>query len=285
MWKRRADGVLVPAHELPATRRIMPFLMRTRNESVVYFEQRPDLTRTEDFLRRYNDAHTDGQARATLFHVVTWACARVLHERPRLNRFVAGGRIYQRDAVEISYSAKKALRDGAPVLVLKRRFPPAPRFPSFPALVAGMQEALGEGRSERRSFTDKELDLLLALPGPLLRAGVALQRLLDRLGLLPAAFIRNDPLYASLFIANLGSLKMDAGFHHLYEYGTISLFCVIGRTHEEPVVEGGQLRVRRTATLRFSFDERIEDGMYAGLSLLRLQEIIEDPEAAGATLA
>lgn len=277
MWNRRADGVAVPSTELSATRRIMPFLMGSRNESAVYFEQHPDLTRTEAFLARYNREHPE--ARATLFHVVTWACARVLHERPRLNRFVAGGRLYQRDGVDISYSAKKALRDGAPVLVLKRRVPEAQ---PFSALVAGMQEALVEGRSPRESYTDKELRLLLALPGFLLALGVRLLRFLDHLGLLPLAFIRNDPMYASLFIANLGSLKMDAAYHHLYEYGTIGLFCVIGQTHERVVLEEGQVRARRTTTLRFSFDERVEDGMYAGLSLGRLQQLIEDPEAAGA---
>ena len=257
----------------------MPFLMRTRNESVVYFEQRVALEKTEDFLARYNAAHPE--ARATLFHVVTWAAAKVLHERPHLNRFVSGGRIYQRDGVYVSYSAKKALRDGAPVIVQKRRIDEGQ---GFAALVAGMHAALREGRSDKPSYTDKELGLLLALPSPLLGFLLWAQRALDALGLLPGAFIRNDPMYASLFIANLGSLKMDAGFHHLFEYGTIGLFCVIGRVFSEPALVSGALVERRVALLRFTYDERVEDGLYAGAALQRLQQMIEDPEGAGATV-
>src|SRR5687767_12437106 len=82
--------------DVPAYRRIMPHIMRTRNESAVCFEQQLDLSRTLPALQRFN-AHSPH--RATVFHVFLFAVTRVLHERPRLNRFVAGSRIWQRTGI------------------------------------------------------------------------------------------------------------------------------------------------------------------------------------------
>ena len=274
MFTKRPDGRLVD--DVAPYRRIMPYLMRGRNESAVYFEQHVDLTRTEAFVEQFNAAHPD--TKITLFHLVTWGIVRTLADRPNLNRFVAGGRIYQRDGIWVSYAAKKVLAEGSPLVVLKRRFDPAQAFEN---MVADMWGDLRVGRSDAESTTDKELDVLLRLPGLGLRVFLALERLADALGLLPRVFIENDPMFASVMIANLGSLRMDAAFHHLYEYGNIPVFCVIGRSHEEPVVVEGSVVPRRTAVLRFSYDERVEDGLYAQHALADFQRLVEDPVAAG----
>ena len=57
MLSRRFDGT--PAQDLPAYRRIIPFVMRGRNESAVYFEQTVDLTHTLPWIERFNAAHED----------------------------------------------------------------------------------------------------------------------------------------------------------------------------------------------------------------------------------
>lgn len=259
-------------------RRIVPYLMRGRNESAVYFEQTIDLERVDAFLDAYNTAHPE--RRATLFHVVAWATARVLDRRPRMNRFVAGGKLWQRDGVWISFSAKKRLDDEGTMFVVKRRFDPDA---SFAETVAFMYGDIVEGRSDAPSHTDKELGILLKLPGPGLRLLLAAERALDRLGLLPGWFTEPDPMFCSVFIANLGSLKMDAAYHHLYEYGNCPIFCVIGQSHEVPAVIGNdgdrRVGVRRVATLRWTFDERIEDGLYAQRCLQMLAAIVEDPSS------
>src|SRR3712207_419822 len=108
---RRPDGDLV--HDVPPYRRLMPLLMRTRNESAVYFEQHIDIGAAQAFLARKN-GEIPGE-RLTLLHLLMLAIVRTLEERPRLNRFVSGGRIYQRRGIWLSFSAKKAMRDDAPV--------------------------------------------------------------------------------------------------------------------------------------------------------------------------
>ena len=142
---------------------------------------------------------------------------------------------------------------------------------SFEQLVDFIYRDLDEGRSDKKSHVDKELGFFLKLPGPLLRLGVWLLQLLDGWNLLPGAFIHPDPLYASLFVANLGSVKLDSAYHHLYEYGSIPLFATIGRT------KGA------VCSIKYSFDERIEDGLYAAGALSLLKDRLEDPAAPIAT--
>ena len=115
----RFDGTLCT--DVPAYRRIVPFLMRGRNESAVYFEQTIDLTRTLPFIAEWNASHPREQ-RITFFHVLLGALPRLLAERPRLNRFVSGERIYQRNGVHVSFAAKKKMDDEAPLQVVKLRF-------------------------------------------------------------------------------------------------------------------------------------------------------------------
>jgi hypothetical protein len=96
---------------------------------------------------------------------------------------------------------------------------------------------------------------------------------------LPYAFFRDDPLYASVFVANLGSIKLDAAYHHAYEYGNTSIFVTIGKLHEVPFVKpDGTLGVRKELTLRWTLDERIEDGLYCAKALERVRERVERPD-------
>lgn len=277
MFNRRPDGTL--CRDVHPYRRIMPYIMRGRNESAFYFDQQVDLTETESFIEKFNAAHPE--TRITLFHLVLWAAIKTLAERPRLNRFVAGGKLWQRNGIDISFSAKKRLDDAAPIVVIKQRFESGP---SLLEVVESLYADLEVGRSDEQSHTDKELGLFLKLPGLGLRLVTALERLADALGLLPAFYIDNDPLFCSLFIANLGSLKMEGGFHHLYEYGNCPIFCVIGQTKDAPVVRGKEVVAGRVAHLRWSYDERVEDGLYAQPALEWLRGIVENPEEYGASV-
>jgi hypothetical protein len=258
--------------QVPPYRRMMPFLMRGRNEAAVYFEQQLDVSRTMPWIDAWNRA--SGQ-RATVFHLVLHGLAVLLHERPRLNRFVVGRRIYDRRDVLLSFAAKKAMRDDAPLATDKRRFE---ANESFAALVAALTTDIREARSDKPSTIDKELRVLLKLPGPVLAAAVAMLRWLDRWNLAPGSLLRSDPMYTSAFVANLGSLKIDAAYHHLYEHGNCPLFVTVGCVGPAPFVDAsGGVGARPSLLLRYTFDERIEDGFYCAQSLALLRQRLEDP--------
>ncbi|MGZ4736857.1 MAG: hypothetical protein ACXV8R_14710 [Acidimicrobiia bacterium] len=279
VWWRRSDADLV--RDVPDLRRIMPYVMRTRNESTVYFEQRVDVGNAERFVRAFNEVHPE--TRTTLFHVLLWSCRQGLAEFPNVNRFVSGGRLYQRRGIWISYSAKQRMKKGAPLVVLKREFDPDEPFAT---MVGEMLEQLHTAKfSSGTNTVDGELKLVLMLPGFLRRVVFAAYRVLEANGMFPRSFIENDPLYATMFLTDLGSLGLDPVFHHLYEYGNVGVFGVLGRARAEqvPDPDSGRLERRRIAMIRWSFDERIEDGLYAGYGIKQVKKLLEDPVKGGIT--
>ncbi|MDR0964899.1 MAG: 2-oxo acid dehydrogenase subunit E2, partial [Myxococcales bacterium] len=77
----------------------------------------------------------------------------------------------------------------------------------------------------------------------------------------------------------LGSVGLEAPFHHLYEWGTAPLFCSIGKVVDEVTVsDDGEMCVRPMLTLRWSFDERVADGFYCARTLDLIREFIAHPE-------
>lgn len=267
----RPDGTRVP--DLPRLRRIMPFIMPRRADAVVYFEHSVDLGATQDYLARWNA--DPARPRLTLFHILLTAAARTLHQRPRMNRFVAGQRLWQRNAVEISVSVIKAKDDDAKLTVIKQEFP---ADMGLTATRARIEEATANGRSTQRTASEKEVDLVTRLPRFAVSFLVWLQRWADHWNLLPVSLIRNDPLYASLMVTNLGSIGIDAAWHHMYEHGTLSIFMAMGKAGPMPfVTPEGVLEVRPGLKLCYAFDERVSDGFYAARSLDLLQSLVEAP--------
>ena len=268
---RRPDGDLVKA-EAPV-RLIMPYLMRGRNESSVYHEQLYDLTLTRPWLRAYNRSHEQA---ATLFHLFLHAFARTLHERPRLNRFISGSRMYDRRGVQMSFAAKKEMREEAPLVTVKVEFPAGD---TFSQTVARVVSGIASSRTDEEKAVDLELKLAMAMPSPVLRAVMAILRWLDSVNLMPYAVMKGDPMFTSLFVGNLGSIGLDNTFHHMFEYGTGSAFAVIGSTKKATfVTRAGQVEVRDAAGVRWTIDERIADGYYCATGLRLAQKIVEDPE-------
>lgn len=269
MKTSRADGVYLKAtHKF---RKMMPYLMPGRNESVVYFDSYVNVEPLLEYL-----ALDESKARGVdITHAVVSASAIGLHENPQMNRFVAGRRLYQRKGVYVTFSMKrKKLDRNAKVVISKLECFENDTFASFSERMGGNIKV---ERSDERTYVDKELDLFLLFPRPVLRVMVGLVRWLDYYNLLPKAFIDGDAMYTSMVIANLGSLNMSAGYHHLYEWGTCPLFLMVGKVEERPVVEDGQVVVRKMLHLRYSYDERIDDGLNARFGIDAVARVLSNP--------
>src|SRR5262249_35402998 len=203
-----------------------------------------------------------------------------LTEFPRLNRFVAGSRLYDRHGIWLAFSAKQRMERDAPIFTSKIEFRPGE---PLPAMVDRLLAILGEGRSGRQTAADREIKGFLRLPAPLLRLAVRAQRVLDGWNLLPTALIKDDPLYASAFVANLGSVGLGAAYHHLYDYGTTPIFVTMGRVQRVPLArEDGTVTSHEGFTRRYTYDERVEDGFHAARALERLAACLATPEQLSA---
>jgi len=248
---------------------MIPYIMRGRNEAAVYHDELIDISKVRPWMRAWNQSHPDDAV--TLFHIFLYGIALGLKARPGMNRFVSGGRLYQRRGNFLSFAAKKRFDEKSALVTVKVEFPEGEPFLDSIRKVKG---GIGEGRSGVVSTVDKELKLALALRGVM-----AILRFLDKINLMPGAMIRTDPMYTSAFVANLGSVGLDRTYHHMYEYGTASLFCVIGPPKKIPVVEAGdKIGVREVVEMRWSFDERINDGFYCALALRHFARVLEDPD-------
>ena len=249
-------------------RLIMPYISPRRNESLFYQAQDVDVEAAMEFLEKRNQERPDDRP-ITLFHLLLRALSQMFELRPGINRFVKGGRLWQRDGVYLTFSAKRELVDGSPMLTIKRRF--EPETETLEEMVDGIYDRLRPARAGVESTSDKETKGLMRLPGPLTFLLIKAADVLDAFGLLPRFMIEPDPLYGSMFVANLGSVNLEGGFHHLWERGTCSTFCVMGNLR--PGEDG-----RRRVTLYYTYDERVEDGFYAAISINGARERLQAPE-------
>lgn len=266
----RCDGVRLK--KLSGFRKMFPYMMRTRTESVIYHAQR---LRIRDTLAWLDGTNAGREPKITFFQVVLAACVRTLALRPEANRFVAGRRIYQRRTIDLSFVVKRELTEQAGEMTVKISFDPR-------STVAGVAERVNsivrETRQNKSSRDEGTADLVAKLPRCLARLAFRGVRTLDYFGRLPASFIKGDALYTSVFLANLGSIGLDTVLHHMYEWGNAAFFIVVGKRKKEPVAnERGELEVQNILDMTISIDERITDGFYYANTIRLLAHLIENP--------
>ena len=266
--RSRPDGTFIKG--VHKYRQMMWYIMPSRNGSIVYYDTRVRAEPLLEYLDKLNPRfHCD------VTHVVVGACAQGLIETPKMNRFVSGRRMYQRRGDFATFAMKRQRgAEEAKLATVKMQFE---AHESFRQLCARIAKDIDYQRSGARTSHDKEYDFFTAMPRPMLKVGVRLFALLDYYNILPGGFIRDDPLYTSVFIANLGSLQMAPAFHHLYEWGTCPLFLMVGQIEEQPLVVDGKLEVGKVLPLRWSYDERIDDGITARRGILAVNTVLSDP--------
>ncbi len=269
----RRDGRRVDA---PGLQTVMTALLPKRTECEVFLHDTIDATALMKYLEEKNAGRTEGKV--TIFHCVVTGLARMLRERPLMNRFIQGYRIYERNEISLSFVAKRRFADGAEEALMY--------------LVPGDDDSIseisakiiGDVKEMRKSEhatggVDELLDKFAALPRLLLAGSVRLIRYLDFWGLNPSFITDGDPNYSSILISNLGSIRCPAVYHHLNNYGTNSIMVTIGTLHKEEILmEDGHREIRDVIDIGATLDERIADGFYFARSLRLIHHIFENPE-------
>jgi hypothetical protein len=264
----RTDGTLIQG--VHPYRRLMAHIMPTRNESVVYFDTYAKADELVRYLKLANERFP-----ADITHALVAAGSIGLYENPKMNRFIAGRRLYQRNGAFVTFSMKRQkLGREAKLSAVKLQVRDGETFRD---LCERINENVTVERSGKKTSADKEFDIFNKLPRLALDAAVTTFRALDYLNALPRFFIDSDAMYTSMFIANLGSLSMAPGFHHLYEWGTCPLFMMAGKLEERAVVEDGKVVVRTVLPIRWSYDERIDDGLNARFGIESCNRALENP--------
>ena len=254
---------------------IFPYLMKGRNESVAYY---PVVVDAENLLAHVEKVKGT-EEEITIFEAVLLALVRILRERPTLNRYIIGRRLYQRDNVELSFVARRQYTlDSSETNVFVRVLPQDDASTALRRIRGEIRVAKqGEHKGD-----DALVGLFLRAPRGILRVALAALAAWDFYVDTPGFLRGVDPLRCSAYVANLGSVGMGAAYHHLFEWGTCSLFVTIG-TVKPTVVVGtdGNPAVRRTMELKIALDERIADGYYDARALELFDAYLNDPAQLG----
>lgn len=264
----RPDGTIIKnPHPF---RKLMPYVMRTRNESVVYFDTYVNAEPLLEYV---------GQARekfgANMTHCLV-ACGFIgLVENPAMNQFVSGHRLYKRKGQWMSFSIKRKKKNKkARLSVVKKKLNEGE---TFRELCERINDGINVERSGKKTAADKEFDFFRVIPRPGLNLAVRILKGLDYFNMLPGFFIEGDGMYTSIFCANLGSVDMDPGYHHLYEWGNCPLFMMVGKVSDRVIAVDGEVVVQKQLHIRWSYDERIDDGLTASYGISSCKRALEDP--------
>ena len=272
-WKDTKYGRYVKA---PGLQTVMGYLFPKRTDCEVYLNDKIDVTELMQYLEKKNVDPENGKM--TMFHCVVTALARMVMERPLLNRYIQGYRLYERDSISISFVVKRRFADNAEehLMVLEPK--------ETDTVDSISRHIIGEVRETRKSEhstggVDELLDKFAALPRPILIIAIRIIRWLDFWGVNPRFLSDGDPNYTTILCSNLGSIKCPSVYHHLNNYGTNSIMVTIGTLHKEEVVmNDGTKQIRDIIDFGATVDERIGDGFYFAKSLKLLRYIFANPE-------
>lgn len=265
----RRDGRIIKMHALNA---MFPYIMKSRTESLVYFSTALDV---ENLLEYIEKKKAEG-IELKFFQLFVAAVVKLFKERPHLNRFVAGRRVYQRNDIKISFVAKKAATDEAEETNVMLNFN---ERTSFNDVISRMRNDIRTAKSEIKKDDDALFNTVMKMPRFMLRIFFGILNWLDFYFEMPKALADFDPLRCSAYIANLGSIGIEAPFHHLFEWGTCSVFIAIGKIKYMPVaLEDGTITSRKMVEVKVTLDERIADGFYFARSLELMEKYLNNPE-------
>ena len=264
--------------------RFFRYIMKGRNEAAIYFSEQIDITQLKAWLlTRNRAAAASGEGvKSTLFHAVLTALVKTIHERPQINRFVIGRRLYQRHELSCAFVIKREFKDDSNEEIAVMKFKPEDTITTISERIRDEVQQVRQKAQEdekKRHGIVNWFNYLMSTPRIILRGLVRFLAWLDYHGWLPGFVLELDPMHSSIFISNLGSLGIDAPFHHLYEWGTTSIFMTIGVAKKIPVATSeGAVEIHDVMNLAFTIDERISDGFYFARSIKRLRYFLERPE-------
>jgi len=253
---------------------MMPLMYPNRCDNEAYISERIDLTNINAYLEKKN---AENPAYAyNLFQIMVTAVLKTITLRPKMNRFIANKTMYQLNEVTASFTVKKIFHDDGGEALAKIK---TTGKETIDSIHDEIYRQVSFCRSEEKDPSTASMDILQKLPNFLLKLVGVVARFLDRHGWMPQSIIATDPFYSSAVLANLGSIGMRAGYHHLTNWGTCSVFCVVGEIKKRPIYDAeGRMQVCECVDLGLTIDERLADGYYYSKSVKLLKHLLENPE-------
>ena len=268
----RRDGRLL--RSLPAFSKFIPYIMPTRNDAHIFYDESFEITGVDRALRRLR---VEGYKGIGMLHFLIAAYIRCISMLPGINRFIAGRRIYAHDDITVVMTVKRSLSIDATETTIKVHFEPTDTiFDVYRKMNENSEESQ---TSAEHNSTEEVADALTRLPRFLLRFAIAVLRVMDYFGLIPDSLIEASPFHGSMIITDLGSLRIGPVFHHIYNFGTLPVFIAFGaKRHAYEINRHGKVVDNKYVDCKFVMDERIADGHYFAQFLQAYRYLFQHPE-------
>ena len=258
---------------LTVTNSLMPFIMPQRCDALNYIADSIDIGNIEKYVAR---KRAEGYESFGIIHVILAAYVRTVAERPQINRFVRGQRIYARNGIQINMTIKKEMTAEAPDTIIQ--IDPSPYATAVDIYKEFDEKVRISKQAEDTSF-DSLAKAVNSMPRFILRFFIRLLNFLDYYGLLPRALTDLSPFHGSLVITSMGSLGIPPIYHHIYNFGNVPLFIAFGQKRIENVLKAdGTVVTRKMIDYKITTDERTCDGFTYALALKNLRFYLKNPE-------
>lgn len=268
----RPDGRKL--HHIPALLRFTPYIMEKRNDATNTYADSFDITDVEQYCR---SKIKSGMTNFSYLHLIIAAYIRTVSQRPALNRFISGQKIYSRDDdIAVIMAIKRSMRLDAEETCIKVHFSPSDTiddvYRKFDAVVQA-----NKTEDEKNEF-DRVNRRILAIPGLLCRWTVKFLAFLDYFGLLPKKLLEVSPFHGSMIITSMGSLGIKPIYHHIYNFGNLPIFIAYGAKRTVMALDKDeQVHKRKFIDMKVVLDERICDGFYYASSFKLIKHYVENP--------
>lgn len=272
MCIRRSDGHKIKG--MGIIEQAGSFFMPVRSESVNYSIEDFKCEPIDEFIVR---ERKNGNTYSYL-HVLLASIIRLYYLRPKLNRFINNCVTYEHNTITISMTIKSSLSDAGEEIMLKLDFTGRESLAEVKEIIDNEIKAnLDKGDST--GGTGKAAKFLNHLPAWLFRFAMSIVRWADKHNILPKKLIKASPFHCSCFVTHLKSIKQDVIHHHLYNFGTCSVFIAMGKEKMCPIVENNkEIKMAKMMKIGFSLDDRIADGFYYSKSVKMLKQMMENPD-------
>lgn len=251
---------------------VIPFIMVNRTGSQNFISDTVDIEKVEKYIK---EKQTQGMQNISMMHVMIAAYIRLVSQRPALNRFIRGQRVWTRKNVEVSLTIKKEMSLDSPDTVVKITLPPSATLED---VYTALNNEIVSYRANPGGDFDDTARAFTRLPGLIFKFAVASLRFLDYFGLMPKAIAKVSPFHCSYFITSMGSLGIPPIYHHLYDFGSCPVFFSFGAKRRAYEIDNtGLVRRRQYMDFTFVLDERICDGYYYASALKLLKNILKNP--------
>lgn len=160
-----------------------------------------------------------------IMHVILASYVRMVSQRPRINRFISGQKIFARPKIEVNMAVKKKLCENSTETVIKIVFE---QTDTAEDVFNRFEDALKEAFAADENGRDGTARIINYIPGLVKKFAIWLLKLLDYFGLVPLVLLKVSPFHGSMFITSMGSLGIPPIFHHLYNFGNVTVFMAFG---------------------------------------------------------